>query len=174
MRLCVELGSGPKLPAVIDVTLMHPVQHMLFLGTEKYPDENSYSAFLNQHGGNSNAYTASEYTNYYFDVQAQEALDRFSQFFVAPLFTPSATERELKASCLQYFSPCLACHHELLSRRLWTLSIPRISRMTCGASTRSGCFGVHHRSECTPAPLMLVIGGLAVKQDNGVCRSSLS
>jgi hypothetical protein len=43
---------------------------MLFLGTEKYPDENSYSAFLNQHGGNSNAYTASEYTNYYFDVQA--------------------------------------------------------------------------------------------------------
>lgn len=70
MRLCVELGSGPKLPAVIDVTLVHPAQHMLFLGTEKYPDENSYSAFLNQHGGNSNAYTASEYTNYYFDVQA--------------------------------------------------------------------------------------------------------
>ncbi len=46
-------------------------QHMLFLGTEKYPDENSYSAFLNQHGGNSNAYTASEYTVYYFDVQSQ-------------------------------------------------------------------------------------------------------
>lgn len=49
----------------------YPAQHMLFLGTEKYPDENSYSAFLNQHGGNSNAYTASEYTVYYFDVQSQ-------------------------------------------------------------------------------------------------------
>jgi insulysin len=46
------------------------------------------------------AYTSSEETNYYFDVQHQylaEALDRFSQFFIAPLFTESATSRELLA-----------------------------------------------------------------------------
>lgn len=42
---------------------------MLFLGTEKYPDENSYSAYLNKHGGWSNAYTASEDTNYFFELQ---------------------------------------------------------------------------------------------------------
>ena len=73
---------------------------MLFLGTEKYPDENSYSAFLNDHGGMSNAYTDMENTNYYFDVghdHLEEALDRFSQFFSAPLFTASATDRELEA-----------------------------------------------------------------------------
>jgi len=37
---------------------------------------------------------------YYFDVNSaylQPALDRFSQFFVAPLFTASATDRELNA-----------------------------------------------------------------------------
>ena len=80
--------------------LAHFCEHMLFLGTEKYPDENSYSAFLNDHGGMSNAYTDMENTNYYFDVgheHLEEALDRFSQFFSAPLFTASATDRELEA-----------------------------------------------------------------------------
>lgn len=35
--------------------LAHFLEHMLFLGTAKYPDENEYSKFLNTHGGSSNA-----------------------------------------------------------------------------------------------------------------------
>lgn len=73
---------------------------MLFLGTRKYPDENEYGQFLSNHGGMSNAYTALEDTNYFFDVGADHlegALDRFAQFFLCPLFTESATERELQA-----------------------------------------------------------------------------
>ncbi|KAK1946180.1 Insulin-degrading enzyme [Phytophthora citrophthora] len=80
--------------------LAHFCEHMLFLGTEKYPDENSYSAFLNARGGSSNAFTSGRDTNFYFDVGAahlHEALDRFAQFFIAPLFTASATEREMNA-----------------------------------------------------------------------------
>lgn len=80
--------------------LAHFCEHMLFLGTDKYPDENSYSAFLNAHGGSSNAYTSARDTNFYFDVSAlhlREALDRFAQFFIAPLFTASATDREMNA-----------------------------------------------------------------------------
>lgn len=30
---------------------------MLFMGSEKFPDENDYDAFLASHGGASNAYT---------------------------------------------------------------------------------------------------------------------
>jgi insulysin len=73
---------------------------MLFLGTEKYPQENEYSVFLNDHGGYSNAYTSGENTVYYFDVQNdhfEHALDIFSAFFVCPLFTESATSREMNA-----------------------------------------------------------------------------
>ena len=80
--------------------MAHFLEHMLFLGTEKYPDENSYSSFLQENGGHSNAYTAAESTNYYFDVvhnKLEEALDRFSQFFISPLFTESATDRERNA-----------------------------------------------------------------------------
>jgi len=80
--------------------LAHFCEHMLFLGTEKYPVENDYNKFLQEHGGSSNAFTGAEHTNYYFDVSPdhlEAALDRFSQFFLCPLFTPSATSREVNA-----------------------------------------------------------------------------
>ena len=49
----LDVGVGhwcdpPHLPG-----LAHFLEHMLFLGTDKYPDENEYSAFLNAHGQHS-------------------------------------------------------------------------------------------------------------------------
>jgi insulysin len=80
--------------------LAHFCEHMLFLGTQKYPNENDYSKFLSEHNGSSNAATYPDHTIYYFDVVPEElsnALDRFSQFFIAPLFTETATDREMNA-----------------------------------------------------------------------------
>lgn len=60
--------------------LAHFCEHMLFLGTKKYPDENDYNKFLSEHGGSSNASTTTDHTNYYFDVapnHLKEALDRY-------------------------------------------------------------------------------------------------
>jgi insulysin len=73
---------------------------MLFMGTETYPDENAYQAYLSSHGGSSNAYTDQENTVYYFDVQPDHfegALDIFASFFVCPLFNESSTMREINA-----------------------------------------------------------------------------
>uniref|UniRef100_A0A914XIB4 Insulin-degrading enzyme n=1 Tax=Plectus sambesii TaxID=2011161 RepID=A0A914XIB4_9BILA len=80
--------------------LAHFCEHMLFLGTEKYPSENEYSKFISAHGGMSNAFTAADHTNYHFDIAPEHlhgALDRFAQFFLSPQFTESATEREVMA-----------------------------------------------------------------------------
>jgi secreted Zn-dependent insulinase-like peptidase len=80
--------------------LAHFLEHMLFMGTKKYPDENSYSLAINNYGGSQNAYTTRESTNYIFDVSSlhlEEILDRFAQFFVAPLCLESAVDRELLA-----------------------------------------------------------------------------
>lgn len=87
--------------------MAHAVEHLLFMGTKKYPTENAYSQYLSSHSGYSNAYTASTSTNYYFEVDATArdgqaspfygALDRFSQFFVTPLFLESTLDRELQA-----------------------------------------------------------------------------
>ena len=60
------------------------------MGTEKYPREDAYNEYLAQHGGYSNAYTADTVTNYHFSVAPEgldEALDRFAQFFIAPLLS---------------------------------------------------------------------------------------
>ncbi|GAB5353791.1 hypothetical protein AAMO2058_000064300 [Amorphochlora amoebiformis] len=80
--------------------LAHFLEHMLFLGTKKFPSENEFSSYLNQHGGHCNAFTASETTVFYFDVDndyLKGSLDRFAQFFINPLFNPSATGREINA-----------------------------------------------------------------------------
>ncbi|KAL9025425.1 MAG: hypothetical protein Q9196_005751 [Gyalolechia fulgens] len=95
--------------------MAHAVEHLLFMGTEKYPVENDYNQYLSAHSGYSNAYTSATETNYFFEVAASSspdtdisahsrptsplhgALDRFAQFFIAPLFLSSTLDRELKA-----------------------------------------------------------------------------
>ncbi len=80
--------------------MAHFLEHMLFLGTEKYPDEGSYQKFVSIHDGFSNAYTADDRTNYHFEIAPDyldEGLDRFCQFFLKPLFNQGLIERELKA-----------------------------------------------------------------------------
>lgn len=87
--------------------LAHFLEHMLFLGTEKYPQAGEYQAFITQHGGSYNAYTAAENTNYFFDIdnaQLASALDRFAQFFIAPLFAPEYVERERNAVHSEYLA----------------------------------------------------------------------
>ncbi|RUO42778.1 hypothetical protein CWE15_05055 [Aliidiomarina taiwanensis] len=80
--------------------LAHFLEHMLFLGTEKYPDPDEYSEFMSRHNGMHNAYTADDHTNYMFEINNSalpEALDRFADFFKAPLFTPEYVEKEVNA-----------------------------------------------------------------------------
>ncbi|KAM5351566.1 hypothetical protein ACJ41O_004289 [Fusarium nematophilum] len=93
--------------------MAHAVEHLLFMGTKKFPIENEYGQYLSAHSGSSNAYTGPTSTNYFFDVAAKpandqdpsdsnpsplrEALDRFAQFFIEPLFLPNTLDRELKA-----------------------------------------------------------------------------
>jgi len=96
----MEVGVGSYSDSEGVDGLAHFCEHMLFLGTEKYPSESEYEDYLNSHGGYSNAYTDTEATNYYFEVQSQfleGALDRFSAFFTSPLFTETATSREVNA-----------------------------------------------------------------------------
>ena len=67
----------------------HFLEHMLFLGTEKYPEAQEYDRFLTEHGGFGNARTGFAHTTYFFDVDAahlEGALDRFAQFFINPRF----------------------------------------------------------------------------------------
>jgi len=133
----VHIKAGHFDDPVHRAGLAHFHEHMLFLGTEKYPVENEFEEYLAKNGGSSNAYTDMEDTNYYLSVapldhgcdeeeedervnddNEQEknqrerkvstalsgALDRFAQFFVAPLFNPDSVERELRAINSEYLN----------------------------------------------------------------------
>lgn len=85
--------------------LAHFLEHMLFLGTEKYPEAGAYQAYISAHGGTNNAFTSLEDTSYFFDVGAPHlvaALDRFAQFFVAPRFDAAYVDRERHAVDAEY------------------------------------------------------------------------
>ncbi|XP_062015167.1 nardilysin-like [Rosa rugosa] len=96
--MCVGIGSfsdPPEAPG-----LAHFLEHMLFMGSTEFPDENEYDSYLSKHGGCSNAYTEVEHTCYHFEVKREflkGALTRFSQFFVSPLVKIEAMEREVQA-----------------------------------------------------------------------------
>ena len=96
---CVDVRVGSMQNGEV-LGLAHFLEHMLFLGTEAFPDEKEYNAFLNKNGGMSNAYTTNEDTVYFFDVTSDHldgALARFAAFFICPLFTESAVSREMNA-----------------------------------------------------------------------------
>ena len=85
--------------------LAHFLEHMLFLGTDKYPEAGEYQAYISEHGGQHNAYTSLEQTNYFFNVDSAyllDTLDRFAQFFVAPRFDAKYVDRERHAVDSEY------------------------------------------------------------------------
>ncbi len=84
--------------------LAHLCEHMLFLGTRKYPD-NALSEYVLNNGGKSNAMTYFHYTNYYYIIDSskfERSLDMFSQFFISPLFEDSYLQRELNIVHQEY------------------------------------------------------------------------
>ena len=103
--------------------LAHLTEHMLFMGSEKYPDENAHESFLAANGGHSNAYTDLELTCYYLDVQSgalEGALDRFSSFFHCPLLKEESIDKEINAVDSEHRNNTLADHWRIhqLSRTI--------------------------------------------------------
>ena len=85
--------------------LAHFLEHMLFIGTGKYPEVDTFQQFITGNGGSSNAYTALDHTNYFFDIQNSgfpEGLDRFAHFFIDPLLSPEYVAREKNAVHSEY------------------------------------------------------------------------
>jgi insulysin len=85
--------------------LAHFLEHMLFMGTDRYPDVDGYRKFVKAHGGSTNASTSAEETTYHFEIEhdaLKPAFDQFARFFVAPLLDPIYVERERNAVNAEY------------------------------------------------------------------------
>ena len=96
--LAVHVGSWKDPENAMGMA--HFCEHMLFLGTEEYPEENSFQRFVMTNQGEYSAYTAHDRTCYLFSIETPafpEALSRYSSFFKKPLFSISGAEREINA-----------------------------------------------------------------------------
>ncbi|MGL5225171.1 MAG: insulinase family protein [Aeromonas sp.] len=85
--------------------MAHFLEHMLFLGTQTYPKPGEYQQFMSRHGGRHNAWTGTEFTNFFFEIDNdffEAGLDRFSQFFICPTFDADSVDKERHAVDSEY------------------------------------------------------------------------
>lgn len=94
----MSIEAGSWLDGKHDGTA-HFLEHMLFLGTNKFPSESDYERYIYDSNGQLNGYTASDHSMYYFSSLSPKALpgalDRFSRFFFEPLLNESCIVREM-------------------------------------------------------------------------------
>lgn len=80
--------------------MAHFLEHMLFMGSATYAEEDGFMKYVNEHQGSVNAYTSTEHTVYMFSItndNFKPGLNRFAHLFIDPLFSASGVGRELHA-----------------------------------------------------------------------------
>ncbi len=96
----LAVGVGSAQDPIEHQGLAHYLEHMLFLGTQKFPEPDGFMKFTQTNGGMTNAFTAFDKTNFLFQVNANkfdEALDRFSDYFKSPTFDAHYSDKERQA-----------------------------------------------------------------------------
>jgi protease III len=96
----MSVGVGLLNDPMSQQGMAHFLEHLLFMGTEKYPEPSEHSDFISKNGGQSNAYTWLDITNYMFKINSNaygEALDRFSEFFKSPKLYEKYVDKERNA-----------------------------------------------------------------------------
>ncbi|KAJ2549810.1 metalloprotease [Coemansia sp. RSA 1933] len=86
--VCVCVNVGSSADPVESQGLAHLVEHVLFMGTAKYPDTNDFDQHIARYAGDSNATTSGYMTWYHATLDHDGlagAVDRLAQFFAAPL-----------------------------------------------------------------------------------------
>ena len=107
--------------------LAHLLEHALFLSSEKYPIIDDFNAFVELNGGNTNAFTNFENTNFHFEVETSsfiDALDRFSRFFIDPTLDEKGIHQELENMDSEY-SESLSDPDDLAYHLLTLLADPK-------------------------------------------------
>lgn len=171
--MCVGVGSFSD--PLDGQGLAHFLEHMLFMGSSEFPDENEYDRYLSRHGGSSNAYTETEHTCYYFEVNCEflkQALKRFSQFFISPLVKAEAMEREVQAVDSEFdqvlqSDSCrlqqLQCHSALpghpFNRFTWGNKKSLMEPMSKGIDMRTKILDLYTETYLAGRMKLAVIGG---------------
>jgi predicted Zn-dependent peptidase len=90
-------GVGSRFETETKAGISHVLEHMHYKGTKKRPSAISVAEFIEDIGGEHNAFTSKEYTGYYTKVAAKhlcKSVDFLSDLINEPLFDSEELERE--------------------------------------------------------------------------------
>ena len=82
------------------IGMAHFCEHMLFLGTKKYPSPSIFADNLEKYNGLYNAFTAKDKTVYFFEINNNGFIEQFNIFaslFDKPLFNKTYVNKEINA-----------------------------------------------------------------------------
>jgi insulysin len=179
----VAVSSGSFYDPVELPGLAHFCEHLLFLGTKKFPDEASFDSFLSQHDGSNNAYTEQERTVFYNEISHagfSEGMDRFAQFFISPLFKQELVGRELNAVNSEHLK-----NVPDQGRKMWELmrSIARntsvVNKFYTGtvdslhhgdAKTVTALKKYHSENYCAPRMTLVMISNMTLSEQLSVAH----
>jgi insulysin len=77
----------------------HFLEHLLFMGSEKYPDSRDFSSYLEKCGGINNAYTSNYNTCYFIELDSsflEKGIDMLSWFFRKPILDMKYIKSEME------------------------------------------------------------------------------
>lgn len=112
---CLSVATGqfhdtPELPG-----LAHLLEHMVFMGSQKYPTKNHLNNFVSKYGSEITSATENEITRYHFSIHiappdeeseiptvVRDSLDHFAHMFRQPLFTSEALRGEVQVIETQF------------------------------------------------------------------------
>ena len=97
IKSCCSVGVGTGSLHDTHEGIAHFLEHLLFMGNEKYKNQNDYHSYIKNSGGYDNAYTADEETCYFLILESKflkKGIEMLSWFFKAPLLQECHVESE--------------------------------------------------------------------------------
>ncbi|WP_416192301.1 pitrilysin [Neisseria sp. CCUG12390] len=98
--MAAALPIGSKDDPVNQKGMAHYLEHMIFMGSKRYPEVDGLMAFLQKNGGGTNASTHLMHTAYHFQVNHDafdEAVARMADALAFPILSPEHSKKELNA-----------------------------------------------------------------------------
>lgn len=116
--------------------MAHFLEHMVFMGSSKYPNQNNFMESVFKSGGITNAMTGDTHTTYYFTIETNKYmknLDMLAYFFIDPLLRKDNIDKEVNAvnaESIKNMSDDNWLFHDIIKKTL-NEDHP-ISHYTCG------------------------------------------
>ena len=93
--------------------MAHFCEHMTMVSNEKYPNVNSFEAFLEENGGETSSFTQRDLTAFIMDISPlvlSKSLERFAEYFITPPFSGSVIEEVINSIQEKHESLTKSCY----------------------------------------------------------------